>query len=359
MRSDRARVLIADDSALLRQIVGDIIAQSGEFVVAGRATDGHEAIQMVHELAPDIITLDVEMPGLDGLHALGYIMSEAPRPVIVLSALDATHGAALAMRALELGALDFVRKPAIIGPGDRDALAAPLLHALRAAAEANVACGPVLARPRIYPPAGAPPTSAASIAVAIAASTGGPRALAEVVPALPADLDAAVVIVQHMPSGFTRGFAERLDALSRLWVREAQDGEPLVRGTVYIAPGGLHMRLAARQDGPSVTVSHGEPVWGVRPAADPLFASVATLFGPRGVGVVLTGMGRDGAGGLRDIRRAGGRGLVQTPATAVVKGMPTAAVNEAGADLVVPLSDIAQAIADSVARCRAQLRAAV
>lgn len=359
MRSERARVLIADDNALLRQIVSDIIAQDDDFVVVGYAADGHEAIAMVHELSPDIVTLDVEMPGLDGLHALGYIMSEAPRPVIVLSALDATHGASLAMRALELGALDFVRKPAIIGTADREALSAPLLAALRAAAEANVSCGRVLARPQVYPPAGAPPTTAASILVAIAASTGGPRALAEVVPALPADLEAAVVIVQHMPSGFTRGFAERLDSLSLLWVREAKDGEPLVRGTVYIAPGGLHMGLAARQDGPTVTVTEGERVWGVRPAADPLFSSAATLFGPRAVGVVLTGMGRDGADGLRDIKRAGGRGVVQTPESAVVKGMPTAAVKEGGADVVVPLSEVARSITDAVARCRARLRAAV
>lgn len=359
MRSERPSVLIADDNALLRQIVSDIITASGEFVVVGCANDGNEAIAMVHELQPDIVTLDVEMPGLDGLHALGYIMSEAPRPVIVLSALDATHGAALAMRALELGAVDFVRKPAIVGPRDSNALAAPLIEALRAAAQANVSCGLVLARPHLYPPVGAPSTTAASILVAIAASTGGPRALAEVVPALAADLDAAVVIVQHMPSGFTRGFAERLDSLSQMWVREAKDGEPVVRGTVYIAPGGLHIGLAARQDGPTLTVTDGEPVWGVSPAADPLFSSVATLFGPRAVGVVLTGMGRDGARGLRDIKRAGGRGVVQTPKTAVVQGMPLAAVKSGGADVVVPLSQVARSITDAVFLCRARMRAVV
>lgn len=356
MSSERlTSVLVADDSALLRQVVADIVAQSGDFSIAGFATDGHEAIQMVHDLNPDIVTLDIEMPGLDGLHALGYIMSEAPRPVIVLSALDATHGAALAIRALELGALDFVRKRA--DHADADALAAPLLEALRVAAAANVSGTRVLARPQLHPPTGAAPTTCASIAVAIAASTGGPRALAEVVPALPADLEAAVVIVQHMPSGFTRGFAERLDSLSRLWVREARDGEQLVTGTVYVAPGGHHLGLVARQGGPALVVSDGPPMWGVRPAADPLFSSVATLFGPRAIGVVLTGMGRDGAAGLRAIRRSGGHGLVQTPESAVVPGMPTAAVSEAGADLVVPLGDVASAIAASVARCHALWRA--
>ncbi|MGQ0640339.1 MAG: chemotaxis-specific protein-glutamate methyltransferase CheB [Gemmatimonadaceae bacterium] len=355
MSSERRRsVLIADDSALLRQVVGDIIAQSGEFTIAGFASDGQEAIEMVHELQPDIVTMDVEMPGLDGLHALGYIMSEAARPVIVLSGLDANHGAALAIRALELGALDFVRKPE--RRDEQSALALPLLQALRAAATANLSETRVLARPRLYPPAGAPPTTSAALVVAIASSTGGPRALAEVIPALPNDLEAAVLIVQHMPAGFTRGFAERLDSLSRLWVREAKDGEPLTTGTVYVAPGGHHLGLAARQGGTALTVTNGPPVWGVRPAADPLFASVATLFGPRAVGVVLTGMGRDGAKGLRAIRQAGGRGVVQTPDSAVVPGMPTAAVAEAGADQVVPLLEVAGAITSAVARSRAQWR---
>lgn len=357
MSSERPSVLIADDSALLRQLVCDIIAQSGEMTIAGLATNGEEAIRMVHELRPDIVTLDVEMPGLDGLHALGYIMSEAPRPVIVLTALDASDGAALAMRALELGALDFVRKP--VGEDDGVALAAPLLAALRAAASANVTGTRVLARPKIFPPSDAPATTSAAIAVAIAASTGGPRALAEVVPSLPADLPAAVLIVQHMPAGFTKGFAQRLNSLSPLRVHEATDGERLMTGTVYVAPGGRHLGLAARADGPSVTVTDGPAVWGVRPAADPLFTSVATLFGPRSVGVVLTGMGKDGAGGLRAIRLAGGRGVVQTPSTAVVAGMPTTAVREAGADRIVPLSEMAAAITDAVARCQARWRSAV
>ena len=184
MSSKRPSVLIADDNALLRQLVSDIIEQSGEMTIAGLATNGEEAIRMVHELRPDIVSLDVEMPGLDGLHALGYIMSEAPRPVIVLTALDASDGAALAMRALELGAVDFVRKP--LRDDDGAALAAPLRAALRAAASANVADVRVLARPQVHPPAGTLPTTSAAIAVAIAASTGGPRALAELVPLLPA-----------------------------------------------------------------------------------------------------------------------------------------------------------------------------
>lgn len=351
------RVLIADDNALLRHVVRDILERSGEFAVAGFAADGHEAVQLVHELNPDIVTLDVEMPGLDGLHALGYIMSESPRPVIVLSALDASGGAVLAMRALELGALEFVRKPA--ASAEPDALAEPLLGARRAATTANLSAARVLARPKLRPHEGPRPTASASVAVVIAASTGGPRALAEIVPALPSNLDAAVLIVQHMPSGFTRGFAERLDALSQMWVREARGGERLVTGTVYVAPGGLHMGIIARQDGPTIAITDGPPVWGLRPAADPLFASAATLFGPRAIGVILTGMGRDGAKGLGAIRRAGGYGIVQTPSTAIISGMPAAAMAEAGADHVLPLPELASAIAGAVSRSAAQWRAAV
>lgn len=352
MKSNAHRVLIADDNALLRNVVSDILQRSGEFTVAGFAADGHETIALVHELNPDMVILDVEMPGLDGLHALGYIMSESPRPVIVLSALDAAGGAMLAMRALELGALEFVRKPA--RPDESDALASPLLEALRAACTANLSQARVLARPKLQPHDGRRPTTSASIAVVIAASTGGPRALAELIPALPANLDAAVLIVQHMPSGFTRGFAERLDALSQMWVREAKGGERLTTGSVYVAPGGLHMAIIARQDGPTVAVTDDPPIWGLRPAADPLFASTATLFGPRAIGVVLTGMGRDGAGGLKAIRRAGGYGLVQTPSTAVIAGMPTAAVAEGGADRVIPLPEMAAAITEAVCRSVAE-----
>ncbi|MGQ0538083.1 MAG: chemotaxis-specific protein-glutamate methyltransferase CheB [Gemmatimonadaceae bacterium] len=345
-----ARVLIADDNALVRQMLCDVLAQSSEFSLAGCAADGREAIAMVHSLAPDIVTLDVEMPGLDGLHALGYIMSEVPRPVIVLSALDATDGAALALRALELGAVDFVRKPVANATNEREDLGESLIAALRAARAANVKGCRVLARPRLLPQTSDRPATTASVVVAIAASTGGPRALAEILPALPRDLDAALVIAQHMPGSFTRGFADRLNALSHLLVREATVGERLLKGAAYLAPGGRHMRLMARQDGPAIAVTDDPPVWGVRPAADPLFASAATLFGPRAIGVVLTGMGRDGAAGLAAIRRAGGYAVVQSRESAVVAGMPQAALEQAGADVVAPLEELARAIVDAVER---------
>ncbi|MDQ3949177.1 MAG: CheB methylesterase domain-containing protein, partial [Gemmatimonadota bacterium] len=198
------------------------------------------------------------------------------------------------------------------------------------------------------------PTAIATAAVAIATSPGGPRALAGVIPALPRDLPAAVLIVQHMPAGFTKSLARRLDAVSRLTVAEACHGDVVVNGRVYIAPGGCHMRVDLVDGVPKIVIDgHAPPVWGVRPAADPLFRSLATAFGPTCVGVVLTGMGRDGAEGLHAIREAGGAAIVQDRETSTVYGMPNAALRLAGADRVVPLTGVAPAVSQLLARAEA------
>jgi two-component system chemotaxis response regulator CheB len=278
-------------------------------------------------------------------------MSETPRAVEMLSAASTKGGVDLTLRCLELGAVDFVRKTTGVGSHDLSTVAAPLLDALRAATEVNLQGVQLLARPRFV--SGAPVVrsrSDATIAVAIACSTGGPRALAEVVPALPGDLHAAVLIVQHMPPGFTRSLANRIDGMSELRVTEAEHGEPVVVNRVYLAPGGLHMRVVGNGPGAwTIALDDGPAMHGVRPSADRLFESVAEQFGAASIGVVLTGMGKDGAEGLRAIRAAGGAGIVQDRATSTIYGMPQAALKHAGAEKIVGLPAVAPTIVSLLA----------
>ena len=342
-------VLVVDDSAFMRRMVSDLIDADPRFRVVGVARDGTAALEAVHRLDPDIVTMDVEMPALDGIAALGYIMSEAPRPVVMLSAAGSGDGVDLTLRALELGAVDFVRKPSGPISLDLERVRERLLSALEAASCVNLRGVPMLARPPVAHVADARPARPARAAVVVAASTGGPRALAEVIPRLAATLDAAVLIAQHMPRGFTRSLAQRLDGMSALRVSEARDGEPVERDRVYVAPGGSHLLVELRDGVAVARLDDGPPLWGVRPSADPLFRSAAAVFGRRTVGVVLTGMGRDGADGLQAVRAAGGVALVQDEASAIVYGMPRAALAIAGADHVVPLDEMARAVTAALA----------
>jgi two-component system chemotaxis response regulator CheB len=331
----------------MRKVVTEIIDGSDIFRVVGTARNGHDALRQIHALDPEIVTLDVEMPELDGLQTLGYIMSETPRPVVMLSAASAKGRDDPTLRALELGALDFVRKPS--GPISLDiaSVAETLLQALAAALQVNLGGVRMLARPRFLqqaPRAGS--AQFASRAIAIASSTGGPRALAEVVPGIPGDIGAAVFIVQHMPKGFTKSLAQRLDALSALTVVEAQNGETVVSNSAYVAPGGYHMRVVRDGERVAILLDESPSIHGVRPAADPLFRSIAAVFGAASVGVVLTGMGRDGAQGLRAIRDVGGRGIVQDQATSTIYGMPQAALATAGAERILPLGQVATGIVE-------------
>jgi two-component system chemotaxis response regulator CheB len=337
----------------MRRMTSQIIDDSGEFVVAGTARNGYDALKQIHAMDPDIVTLDVDMPELDGLSALGYIMSETPRAVVMLSAGTTNSGQEATLRALELGAVDFVMKPSGSISLDLPLIAQRLLEALRAAAAANLAGLRMLPRtPYDGAPARIEPVARATSAVVIASSTGGPRALSAIVPHLPRALPAAVLIVQHMPAGFTRSLAQRLDAISPLRVDEAEDGDRIVHGRVYIAPGGFHMTVKDDGNGPCIALDTTPPLWGVRPAADKLFKSAAGVFGGSTVAAVLTGMGRDGAEGTRAIREAGGRAVLQDRDTATIFGMPQAALQIAGADRVAGLGEIGQIIGELVEAVR-------
>jgi len=340
-------VLVVDDNALLRKVLSDIIAASEEFRVVATAGNGLEALEQVRACQPDLVTMDISMPVLDGLRAIARIMGESPRPIVVVSARGG-RDTAEAIRALELGAVELVEKPG--AGGDPAELAPRLLAALRAAAAADPSkvAADLTAAPRADR-AGLG-SGAARFAVAVAASAGGPRALAEMLPALPGGLDAAALVVQHMPRGFTRSLADRLDGLCALRVVEAEPGVPVRCDTIYVAPGDLHMRVRGAAGSATIELGRDPPLWGVRPSADHLFQSVADVFGAAAVGVVLTGMGRDGAAGLGAIRRAGGATLAQDRATSVVYGMPHAALQAGAAQDVVPLSRMAERSAAEIRR---------
>ena len=342
-----ATVLVVDDSAFMRRLIAQIIDASPDFRVVGTARNGLDALKQIHALEPNIVTLDVEMPELDGLQTLGYIMSETPRAVVMLSAAGSDGSADLTLRCLEIGAVDFVKKPSGPISLDLETVGETLLAALRAATQVNLGGVQLLARPRFVETVPRVTTGDATYAVAVAASTGGPRALAEVIPNLPADLDAAVFVVQHMPAGFTRSLAARLDSMSHLRVSEAIEGEQVEVNHVYLAPGGQHMRVARGTSGRChIVLDDGPSIWGVRPAADPLFTSVSAQFGRQAVGVVLTGMGKDGSDGLHAIRQAGGAGIVQDRGTSTIYGMPHAALVRAGADRIEPLQLVAPAVVE-------------
>jgi len=349
MSKNAATVLVVDDSAFMRKLIAELVESTGAFRVVATAGDGIEALQKIRALRPDIVTLDIEMPRLNGLQTLEQIMAEMPRPVVMLSAAGSELGNEMTLRALERGALEFVKKPSGPVSIDLSTVREQLMSALDAARAMNMGGMRSPASATSATIDGAAPSKspgAATKVVAIASSTGGPRALAEIVPHLPDDLGAAVIIVQHMPREFTKLLAARLDTMSPLWVGEAINGKVLRENRVYVAPGGLHLTLGGETGNASIRLDNSPAIWGVRPAADPLFFSVADIFGRSAIGVVLTGMGRDGAEGLRRIRGAGGKAIVQDRESSIIYGMPQAALAAAGADRIAPVREIAPLISD-------------
>lgn len=337
------RVLIIDDSAFVRQAVQRMLREDPEIEVVGAAADGKQGLELVLEKKPDVVTLDIQMPRMGGLEVLERIMAENPVPVLLLSSLT-RQGADVTLRGLELGALDFVDKSSV-GSMSILTLGEELRAKIKALARVPASRLLALSREPVSGPAG---ERAGVEAVVIATSTGGPPALQAIIPRLPASLQAAVLIVQHMPQGFTRSLAERLALRSALPVREAQDGDVVGHGQVLIAPAGLHMKLRRRGERVKVWLDE-EPKGALhRPSADVLMASAAKAYGPRALGVILTGMGSDGVQGLRAIREAGGPALAESEETCVIFGMPKAALEAGVVDKSVPLHRIADEILHAV-----------
>jgi two-component system, chemotaxis family, protein-glutamate methylesterase/glutaminase len=343
------RVVVVDDSAFVRQALSRMLGSSHDIEVVATATDGRDAFEKVSALRPDVVTLDVKMPRMDGLECLRRIMAECPTPVLLLSSLT-SEGADITLRGLELGAMDFVDKSSVKGHMNLLGLAAELQAKIRALAgvprrKLDVAAAAV--RERSPVPLPAPHPRRADV-VAIGTSTGGPPALQAIIPRLPEGLTSAVLIVQHMPVGFTRSLAERLDARSALRVREAEDGEVVKPGAVLIAPAGRHMKVRRRGAQTRVWLDDEPKAALHKPSVDVLMASVSKVYGPKVLGVVLTGMGSDGVEGLRAIRGAGGRTFAESEESCVIYGMPKAAVEAGVVDQSVPLERMADEILAAV-----------
>ncbi|NLY40586.1 MAG: chemotaxis response regulator protein-glutamate methylesterase [Desulfovibrionales bacterium] len=346
------RVVVVDDSAFMRKAIGTMLENDPEITVVGTAKNGQEGLELVRQLDPDVVTLDIEMPVMDGLTTLRHIMMEMPRPVLMISSLT-VEGAEATLKALDAGAVDFIPKKL-----SRVSLEIINIEKDLQAKVKAVAKRPRTARalrPRSAPPVVAPSWSTAArsslrTVVAVGVSTGGPPAVQSILSQLPADFPATILIAQHMPQAFTGAFAKRLNSLSPLDITEAQDGDPMAPGKVYVAPGGSHLRV--RRDGMRYVVEvSAEPAESLyKPSANELIASVAEHLGPRAVGLMLTGMGSDGLEGSKKLKSAGGRILAQSDATCVVYGMPKAVVDAGLADQVVDLADIPSALMAALAR---------
>jgi two-component system chemotaxis response regulator CheB len=336
------RVLVVDDSALMRRLIPRIIQQDDSIEVVGTAIDGNFALKKIEELTPDVVTLDLEMPGLNGIDTLRAIMRRWRLPVIVVSS-HSTAGAEITLRALAMGAFDFVAKPREFS-ANMPEIAGELIQKIKAAAQSAGVQAQFLPENNRGKALPKQPTPLAHVApthiVAIGVSTGGPNALQYLFSKLPIDFSGTILVVQHMPDGFTDLFAKRLDEACSIRVKEAQSGDLLVAGRVLICPGNRHMRVRKLPLGNVALLADDAPVNGHRPSVDVLFRSVAREFGPQAMGLLMTGMGEDGASGLGEIRAAGGFTVAQSQHTCVVFGMPRAAIERGFAMCIADLQDM-------------------
>jgi two-component system chemotaxis response regulator CheB len=348
-------VVVVDDSAFMRKAISTMLSKDPEIKVLASARDGEEGLEFIRKYDPDVVTLDIEMPRMDGLKALRHIMMEMPRPVLMISSLT-TEGAESTLKAMELGAVDFIPKQLSKVSLDIVKIEDDLRNKVKTVARRKL-------RPKAYAkspvrrPEGRPADRTETRAplekptgkvlrdvVAVGVSTGGPPAVQKVLAPLEADFPASILIAQHMPAAFTGPFAKRLDSVCKISVREASGVERLAPGTCYIAPGGKHLLLDNRGGGVSVVVAEEPSDVIYKPSANVLLSSVSRALGHRSLGVILTGMGSDGLEGVRDLKARGGRALTQSDATCVVYGMPKAIVDAGLSDEIVDIDDMSEAI---------------
>lgn len=349
-RTRPVRVLIVDDSALIRSLLTAIINRESDMEVVGTARDPYIARELIRTLEPDVITLDIEMPRMDGLDFLEKLMRLRPMPVLMVSTLTA-HGAEVTLRGLELGAVDFVAKPKVDIKTGIEQSAKELVEKIRIAAASHVATAlpPAPSAKKVAPPAKpAINRIGTEKIIVIGASTGGTEAIREVLMRMPPDAP-AIAITQHMPAGFTHSFAKRLDSLCRIRVKEAEHGERLLPGYAYIAPGDRHLLIARSGANYIANLADTEPVNRHKPSVEVLFRSATANAGANTVAVMLTGMGRDGARAMLDLKHAGAHTIAQNEATCVVFGMPREAIAIGAVDEVLPVERIAAAALEKVA----------
>jgi two-component system chemotaxis response regulator CheB len=345
--SSKVRVLVVDDSALMRKLIPQILERDNSIEVVGTAMDGSFGLKKIEELKPQVVTLDLEMPGMNGIDMLKQTMRKLyPVPVIVVSS-HSTEGATITLKALGLGAFDFVAKPRDVSTRMGE-IAAELIAKIKAAASSKTVPVKPLASSLQYGKAPASSTKAPTKIVTIGVSTGGPHALQYVFSQLPADFPGTILVVQHMPENFTEMFARRLDETCALRVKEAQSGDLLMPGRVLICPGSRHLKVKRLPLGNVALLSDEPRIRGHRPSADVLFRSAAEEFGPQTVAVIMTGMGDDGAEGLGTVKAAGGMTIAQSEESCVVYGMPKAAIDRGYAVRVVGLDAMASTL---VAQC--------
>ncbi|HKF19920.1 MAG TPA: chemotaxis response regulator protein-glutamate methylesterase [Candidatus Angelobacter sp.] len=363
----RMRVLIVDDSTFMRKVLHNIVASDPQLEVCGEARDGRDAVTQTEVLKPDVVSMDINMPHMDGLQATEIIMSTNPHPILIVSS-ESREGAEVTLKALQLGAIDFVAKPKGGVDLDMSSVKEEICRKLRMAAKVRVVRTATRSKlqqevasssPRTEPvsttfgqqtePNGRPAVSAANARnasgkfpiVVMAASTGGPATLMKVIPQFPKDFPGAVVLVQHMPGNYTAQFSKQLSEVSQMRVKEAESGEIIVPGQIYVCPGSHHMRVS-----PSgrVSLDDGPRINGYRPCADLTLESAAEYAGPLAIGIILTGMGNDGAKGVQAVRAAGGHTIAQDESTAVIFGMPQEAIQSGSVDQVLPMDWIYRAV---------------